>query len=292
MSHIFISYSHDDEDYAVKLEAAMREHGLDVWRDSLIDYGTEWPDVIEQHLDDSAAVVLVMSVNAKRSRWVKNELIRAERRNIPVLPVLLSGEAWLALEAVQYSDVRGGDTPAAEFFARLREVVGHGPAVRSSPDGAPRDIVAQGAISEEIDPAGPGTDPRAALIESIEQKLPHLRFPRNWLVGSDGVFTWSPEVTVRINRKAHIKPRYRATAHPRPGLEEPPADASAVGWYESYGGGVWSWPKETGDQPGSDSAPETAAAVADLYVACGDDPNAVAVDRYRWSALRGKHILK
>jgi hypothetical protein len=42
MSHIFISYSHDDTDYAHRLEGELKRRGFEVWIDDRIDYGTRW----------------------------------------------------------------------------------------------------------------------------------------------------------------------------------------------------------------------------------------------------------
>ena len=64
MSHIFISHSHKDKDYVHKLQAALQNEGLDVWIDDRIDYGTTWPKVIQQHLDDCSAFIVVMTEDA------------------------------------------------------------------------------------------------------------------------------------------------------------------------------------------------------------------------------------
>jgi ActR/RegA family two-component response regulator len=40
VSHIFISYSHDDGDYARKLESALKQRGFEVWIYDRIDCGT------------------------------------------------------------------------------------------------------------------------------------------------------------------------------------------------------------------------------------------------------------
>ena len=43
MSHIFISYSHDDSDYAHRLVRELEQEGFTAWIDERIDYGTQWP---------------------------------------------------------------------------------------------------------------------------------------------------------------------------------------------------------------------------------------------------------
>jgi hypothetical protein len=51
MAYIFISYSHKDSDYAHRLAEELEQKGFSVWIDDRIDYSTQWPDVIEEHLD-------------------------------------------------------------------------------------------------------------------------------------------------------------------------------------------------------------------------------------------------
>ncbi len=122
--HVFISYAHKDEEYAARLYASLRERNIPAWRDSRIDYGDEWPDVIEEHLKSSAAVILVMSRHSKLSKWVKRENHYADRKGLPVMPLLLSGEPWLEVETSQYADVKGGRLPPEDFYRRLGELAG------------------------------------------------------------------------------------------------------------------------------------------------------------------------
>jgi hypothetical protein len=120
VDYVFISYSHQDAAYVAEFAESLQRQGVDAWLDSEIDYGDAWPDVIEEHLDSSAAVVVVMSDSARDSRWVQNELTRAQRRNLPIFPLLLNGEAWLALETTQHVDVRDGNLPPEEYCDRLK----------------------------------------------------------------------------------------------------------------------------------------------------------------------------
>ena len=42
-AHVFISYSHRDDEYVERLKRHLVEAGLSVWTDSGIDYGGQWP---------------------------------------------------------------------------------------------------------------------------------------------------------------------------------------------------------------------------------------------------------
>jgi hypothetical protein len=65
----------------------------------------------------------VVSENSSESRWVQNEVTRAERKGKPIFPLLLDGEPWIAIEATQYVDVQGGKLPASKFYGQLSKVL-------------------------------------------------------------------------------------------------------------------------------------------------------------------------
>lgn len=120
MSFIFISYSRQDQAYVSTLVQALQSHRLPIWIDDRIDYGTDWPDVIEEHLEQSAVFLLVMSPRSKRSHWVNCELTRAIELHKPIFPMLLEGCRWLQVATKQSVDVVGGKLPEARFFDSLR----------------------------------------------------------------------------------------------------------------------------------------------------------------------------
>lgn len=120
MGHIFISYNHKDAEYARKLANALRGKGFDIWIDAAIEYGSEWPLELQEHLDACEALVVIMTPASYASKWVQNELNRAMRKSKPVFPLLLDGdEPWLSVEATQYTDVRGGKLPSEDFYQLL-----------------------------------------------------------------------------------------------------------------------------------------------------------------------------
>lgn len=129
MGHIFISYSHKDKEYAHRLHDALQKEGFEVWIDDRIDYGEEWPTVIQDHLDGCNAFILVASENSYKSKWVQKEVARAQRIGKPFYPILLSGPAWLAFETTQYVDVREDEAlPDEKFYKELKEVTPDEPA--------------------------------------------------------------------------------------------------------------------------------------------------------------------
>jgi hypothetical protein len=127
MSHIFISYSHKDTDYAHKLADKLQSDGFEVWIDARLDYGSQWPLELQRQLDSCGAFILIMSSHSFASEWVQNELSRAKRKFKPIFPMLLEGdEPWLSVEATQYFDVRNGNLPDKKFYDTLGQVISLG----------------------------------------------------------------------------------------------------------------------------------------------------------------------
>ena len=56
MSHIFISYSRQDQAYVTLLAQALESHRLPLWLDDRIDYGTTWPRVIQDQLEQCTGI--------------------------------------------------------------------------------------------------------------------------------------------------------------------------------------------------------------------------------------------
>jgi hypothetical protein len=122
---VFVSYDHRDGNYARKLVAALRQRGFQVWIDDRIDPSTSWPRALQEQLDASAAVIVLMTSGAYTRDWVQSELARAQAKGIPLFPLLLEGDVWLPVQSTQYEDVRGGKLPSERFYQKLATVVGN-----------------------------------------------------------------------------------------------------------------------------------------------------------------------
>lgn len=121
MSFIFVSYSRQDQDYVSQLVQALKAQELPVWLDDRIDYGTTWPRVIEEHLENCQVVLLVMSPCSRDSHWVQCELSHALSLGKPIFPLLLEGRRWLSVAALQVVDVTNGGLPPSKFFDAVRQ---------------------------------------------------------------------------------------------------------------------------------------------------------------------------
>lgn len=90
--HVFLSYSHQDAEIMSLIRENLQKAGLSVWTDEGIEPGTPfWKDAIEEAIEKSHCLVVILSPNAKKSIWVKRELDYAEMHTKRIFPVLGKG---------------------------------------------------------------------------------------------------------------------------------------------------------------------------------------------------------
>lgn len=88
----FVSYSRADSAFVGPFVSALRERGLDVWLDtSAIPGGARWRDEIAAGIDESDAVVVVLSPSSLMSPECKAELGYAVDAGKRLVPVVLEG---------------------------------------------------------------------------------------------------------------------------------------------------------------------------------------------------------
>ncbi|MEP6982524.1 MAG: TIR domain-containing protein [Sphingomicrobium sp.] len=73
MTDVFVSYARPDEPHANCVADALRSRGYRVWRDDELPAHRTYADVIEEHLKDAKAVVVLWSADAAKSQWVRAE---------------------------------------------------------------------------------------------------------------------------------------------------------------------------------------------------------------------------
>lgn len=103
MRKIFISYSHQDEEWKdrlVKQLKVVQLEGLcDVWEDRQIVVGDDWKPEIEKALNDADIAILMVSVDFLGSNFIRTEevpriLERRETQGVWVIPVFVKPCAW------------------------------------------------------------------------------------------------------------------------------------------------------------------------------------------------------
>jgi HEAT repeat protein len=171
VAHVFISYAHVDGDFAGRLKGEIEKAGFGVWIDTeRLRAGEDWRTEIDNAVQDSIALVLVMSPASLNSKYVAYEWAFALGVGVKVVPVLLApvsyGEVHPRLEAIQYLNFTNFEAGLWErLIQRLREVEGlrRPNAVRVSRDAPP---AVQHAVTA-LDSHNP--DERKVALESLSQ---------------------------------------------------------------------------------------------------------------------------
>ncbi len=78
MADVFLSYASQDRERVRALVERLEEHGWSVWWDRHIPPGMTWPQVIEQALADTRAMVVVWTAASVTSKWVQIETAEGE----------------------------------------------------------------------------------------------------------------------------------------------------------------------------------------------------------------------
>jgi len=87
---VFISYSHRDDAIVQRLMTDLNAAGHACWVDITgIKGGDEWMRSICEGINNSYAFVIVCTVQALQSRWVRDEILWARQKNKFIIPALL-----------------------------------------------------------------------------------------------------------------------------------------------------------------------------------------------------------
>ena len=87
--YIFVSYSHKDGEAVAGMLDVLNEKGFRIWYDEGIEWGTEWPESIANHLDRSTVVMAFHSKTSVESRNCRQEITYALKCGKDILSVYL-----------------------------------------------------------------------------------------------------------------------------------------------------------------------------------------------------------
>lgn len=133
---VFVSHADTDEPLAQRVAAVLQRAGLEVWDPAReIMPGDDWAAVVSQALQDSQAMVVLLTRDAVRSRWVHFEImyalgqVRFRERLVPVVvgnPDELRNEdvPWVLgrLKTIKLTEYDSEDDGIAEIARTLRNV--------------------------------------------------------------------------------------------------------------------------------------------------------------------------
>lgn len=124
MSDVFVSYARSDEAHANCAADTLRSAGYRVWRDDELPAHRAYADVIEERLKVAKAVVLVWSVDAAKSQWVRAEAdaTRSGRTRGFITVGTFIG-LWLASSVAQAGERKSADSKQHHAASASAEAV-------------------------------------------------------------------------------------------------------------------------------------------------------------------------
>ena len=120
---IFISYARDDYAFAHQLLSGLRNINVEGWMDEAdIAAGAAIGTAVRAAIQKSSAIVVLVSPNSLRSRWVDFEVGAAQALGKPIVPILLEGsELPETLQEIVSIDAR--DKPIKHVVLELEKTV-------------------------------------------------------------------------------------------------------------------------------------------------------------------------
>ena len=112
MSDVFVSYARSTERQAHAIADLLRSAGYDVWRDDQLPAHRSYGEVIEERLKAAKAVVVVWSMEAIGSHWVRAEADMAREAGTLVQLTVDGALPPMPFNQIQCADLRGWDGEA------------------------------------------------------------------------------------------------------------------------------------------------------------------------------------
>ncbi|HEU4810405.1 MAG TPA: TIR domain-containing protein [Sphingomicrobium sp.] len=109
MSDVFVSYARSTERQAHQVADALRTAGYDVWQDDQLPAHRSYAEVIEERLKAAKAVVVVWSLEAIASLWVRAEADMAREVGTLVQLTVDGTMPPMPFNQIQCADLRGWD---------------------------------------------------------------------------------------------------------------------------------------------------------------------------------------
>ena len=121
--HIFISYARKDARFAQKLNSDLKQEGLFTWIDDLsLRSGDDWLEHIAHAIDDSFAVLAILSPDAVNSKWVKRELRYADKLGKKIFPLLYKKCNLPHVLELQFGSIQRIDFTVGEYSKKTAKL--------------------------------------------------------------------------------------------------------------------------------------------------------------------------
>lgn len=121
--HVFLSYSHKDIAIMQQIRTDLSVAGLRVWTDETLTPGTEsWKNAIEDALQNTGTLVVILSPDAKQSVWVEREIDYARLCGVSIFPILARGDSELSAVPFQLINAQRVDI-RTNYDAGIRHLI-------------------------------------------------------------------------------------------------------------------------------------------------------------------------
>jgi ABC-type branched-subunit amino acid transport system substrate-binding protein len=152
---IFISYSRRDRERVDFMAKALEAEGYTVWWDRELRAGEEFDNVIDKHIKEAKAIVVVWSETSIKSNWVKEEAEDGilDNKLVPALiDEVIIPRGFRRIQAAELQDASANPTQSSnwsKFLDSVRELAGEGQGEKS-----PAEEIAElyGALTQGVDP--------------------------------------------------------------------------------------------------------------------------------------------
>lgn len=129
MSNVFISHSNEDKPIVRKLATDLSSYGVRTWFDEwAIQVGDSIIDRINQGIRESDFILVILSKNSVKSRWVQEEIQAALHKEIEsqggvLIPVIVDDvEVPLFLQHIKYIDLSASEKYEKGLLELIRAV--------------------------------------------------------------------------------------------------------------------------------------------------------------------------
>lgn len=102
---VFISHAQQDDALARKIADALQKDGLDVWDNRYLMPGDNWAEKVSRALNESNAMVVLVTPEALQSEWVRREVEYAlgkKEYNQRLIPVLVGPREYIPQEKIPW----------------------------------------------------------------------------------------------------------------------------------------------------------------------------------------------
>lgn len=121
---IFISYSRRDQEFVTRLASELDAQVAGVWFDqSTIQLGQKWHDEILEGIRDCKAFILVLSPDATKSRYVREELSKALELGKTIFPLIYRLAPWTGPFETLVSEIQTLDLRSGSYTDNFQKLV-------------------------------------------------------------------------------------------------------------------------------------------------------------------------